>query len=366
MTINMLPNKRLAVLAFTTVTPYVGATGLNYWESSTTNSALASANGAFAVDASVLATAPSSMTQLTQTTATASVTRYQVDTDYTMFGKNFDYSQADPIPSGFLVIPINSKWYFGMAAYSRTAADISTPRFWPVLEETRVRPIVVSFAPSMAYTVGALSVAVTLEYQHGQYLLETERCLFRCTKITAEGSTTGWSGALSATWQATEWLNLSLSHRFASRFDNEEIEFDLPSITSAYASVIVNHHFSLHSSYSLSRWNNKGVRYADYPDRIGLLQGYQHSRRHAISARYQWSDFSFMAGLSQDEAIDSVGGNDVRYRLGVGYPLTDALKLDVSGFKENYANKSFTSDGVERVSVQNNGYGVSLGLTFQL
>lgn len=347
--------------------PIANATGLNFWESSTSNSALASANGAEAVDASILATAPSSMTQLTSTTVTASVTRYQVDTDYDILGTKAAYSKANPIPAGFLVMPLESNWYVGLAAYSRTAADISVPDIAFLPTNARTRPIVVSFAPSVAYKMGNFSIGATLEYQYADYLLEVKKCeLFTCSLETTTGNTNGWSGALSATWQANSWLTLAATHRLASDFGDSNIQFDLPSITSIYGTVAITDNWSWHNTFSLSRWNGKGVFYSDYRDRIGLLKGSRDSKRYATSMEYRIGNLALRGGASIDEAIDSFGGEDIRYRLGAAYNVSDRLTLDLTGFVENYARKNIAVDVLNtKVDVQNNGYGVSLGLTYR-
>ncbi len=360
---------RAILVAFTCFSPVCFATGFNFWESSTSNSALASANGAKAVDASILATAPSSMTQLQDTTVTASVTQYQVDTDYNFFGDESSYSKSNPIPAGFLVAPVSDQWYLGMAAYSRTAADISVPQLLPMtgFYETRVKPIVVSFAPSVAYKVNdSLSLGLTLEYQYASYLMEEQVCpIFRpCTENKVEGTTSGWSGALSATWTVNQYLSLAASHKLESSFGNDDIQFELPSITSLYATVSFAENWHWHNTYSLSRFNGKGIYYTDYSDPFGLLQGVRHSKRYATSMSYDWGQLTLRGGVSIDKSVDPAGGNDYRYRLGLAYRVTDSLILDLTGFVEDYAKKEFSSGQVNLVEVQNQGSGVSLGVSY--
>ncbi|GAL16037.1 long-chain fatty acid transport protein [Vibrio astriarenae] len=366
--------KRLAVVSFCFASTVSHATGLNFWESSTTNSALASANGARAMDASILATAPSSMTQLNSTTVTANVTRYQVDTDYHILGVDSDYSKSDPIPAGFIVTPLTPDWSVGLAMYSRTAADISVPAIYfgklKLSDEVRLRPIVVSFAPSIAYQIGNLSIAGTLEYQYAEHTFERTECkIFQgCTLNEYNDATSGWGGAISATWLVNEQVSLAATHRFASQSGDESTDFDLPSITNAYASIELIPNLIWHNTYSLSRWKGKSIKFQEYPDYIGLLKGSQHSKRYATALEYQWHEFTFMGGVSVDEAIDSFGGKDFRYRLGMGYQVTDHLRLDIAGFSETYAKKylheSLGSMDLN-VEVQNTGYGVSLGMTYQ-
>ncbi|MGL6260305.1 OmpP1/FadL family transporter [Vibrio sp. WXL210] len=364
---------RFALLAVAGYAPLCSATGLNFWESSTTNSALASANGAYAMDASILATAPSSMTQIERTTVTGNVLRYQVDTDYDILGTLADYSKADPIPAGFMVMPINHRWYAGLAIYSRTAADISIPEFKmdplpiPILYETRVRPVVVSFAPSVAFKWDNFSVAATLEYQYAEYILEQDKCrpFLGCAEDIHD-QTSGWGGAISATWQISDAISLAATHRLESHFDDENIEFDLPSITSTYASWAINNNLVWHASYSLSRWQGKGIYYSDYSDPVGLLKGSQHSKRYATSVQYHLKALTLMAGVSLDEAIDAFGGEDIRYRVGLGYDINRHLRLDLTGFSEDYARKYVRVSDDLKVDVQNSGYGIGLGLTYQL
>ncbi|MCL9773502.1 OmpP1/FadL family transporter [Vibrio methylphosphonaticus] len=357
------------ILALVSSSSY--ATGLNFWESSASNSALASANGAKAIDASILATAPSSMTQLKGTTVTANVTYYQVTTDYNIFGKQSQKSQASPIPAGFMVTPINDKWYFGLAAYSRTAADISLPDLAPLpiseLRETRVRPIVVSLAPSVAYRHNDVSIALTAEYLYGDYLLEQQNCgLFQCNGTTeTSGNTSGWSGALSATWAVNQAMTLAIAHRFDSQFGDDEIQFQLPSITSVYGTIQINEQLQWHNTFSLSRWNGQGIHYQNYSDPVGLLRGHRHSKRAGTSMSYDWDKLTLRGGLSIDEAIDSYGGNDIRYRIGLAYRFTQRLTLDVTGFKEDYAEKQFSDGKQTLVNVSNNGVGVSVGISYQ-
>ena len=93
-------------LILMSVTPSASATGFNFWESSALNSSLRAANGAWASDASVLALAPSSMTQLEDTQLSATLNFYSVSTDYEIFQKEAQYEVANPVPSGFFVLPL--------------------------------------------------------------------------------------------------------------------------------------------------------------------------------------------------------------------------------------------------------------------
>lgn len=165
---------------------------------------MASANGAIATDASILALAPSSITQLNSPTVTANVTFYEVTTDYDLFGAETQYKQSDPIPAGFFATPLNDNWSAGLAIYSRTAADISIPQISviiPLTDETRVRPITVSVAPTLAYRWSQVSFAATLEYLYTEYELYQTKCGFRgCNDSKQKDTTSGFSGALSATW----------------------------------------------------------------------------------------------------------------------------------------------------------------------
>lgn len=361
-------------LSASMLTPISNATGLNFWESSSSNSALASANGAAPVDASILATAPSSMTQLTSTTVTASLIRYQVDTDYDILGTKSAYSKANPIPAGFLVMPLESDWYIGLAAYSRTAGDISISEFklppplhLRILDQAHVRPIVVSFTPSVAYRMGSVSLGLSLEYQYADYLLERNDCNFwgKCSEETTKGNTNGWSGALSATWQASDWLRLAATHRLGSDFGDSNIQFDLPSITSIYGTIALTENWFWHNTYSLSRWDGQGITYADYSDPIQLLKGSRDSKRYATSMEHRMGDLALRGGVSIDEAIDSFGGEDVRYRLGGAYSINDYLTVDVSGFSEHYARKNVRLINNLQVDALNQGYGISLSITYR-
>lgn len=342
------------------------ATGLNFWESSATNSALASANGARAIDASILATSPSSMTQLEQTQLTANLTRYQIKTDYDILSFQSQYTKLGLIPAAFFVKPLSPNWYFGLAIYSRTAADITIPKITIFFPKTRVHPVVVSFAPSMAYKIGDLSLGLTLEYQYADYLLEQNQCtiLGRCNLKEIEGNTKGFSGGISATWQINDTVALSLNHTIPSQFDDHNINLDLPSITHAYASIKLLNNLYWHNGYSLSRWKNKQIKYTEYSDFIGLLKGSRNSQRFASSFEYQINKWAFMGGISFDEAVDPLGGNDIRYRLGISHQFNDKFKFDLAGFSEKYAHK-FHQSTIGNVDVKNKGYGISFGVTFQ-
>ena len=344
----------------------VEATGLNFWESSASNSALGSANGAYAVDASILATAPSSMTQIDYAMVSASITNYRVDTDYYIFGTESDYSTASPIPAGFWVTPLENDWYVGMAAYSRTAGDITIPVLVPMLtHETRVRPISVSFSPSVAYQYKDISVGVTLEYQYASYLLEQTICGFRdCELHSYQGITNGWSGGLSVTWKVNDYLSFAANHKFKSDYGNEDIRFYLPAITSFYATFYLVNSLYWHNSYSLSRWNGHGIHYADYNDPVGLLRGSRDSKRYTTSFNYEWRRLSLRGGFSIDQAIDSYGGNDIRYRLGLAFSMTEHIMFDLTGFKEHYAHKQYSSASAVLVDVQNSGLGFSAGISY--
>ena len=350
--------------------PVLGfATGLNFWESSTVNSSLAAANGAKVGDASVLALAPSSITQLEAPTITASVTYYEVSTDYNIFGATTDYSQGDPIPAGFFALPINDNWAAGLAIYSRTAADISIPQITvvvPITAETRVRPITVSVAPTLAYKWNNLSFGVTVELLQSHYELYQTSCFITCNESRLKGSTSGWAGALSSTWIVNPEFSIAFTHRFATRYSDSNIEFDLPAITSLYATWEAIENLDWHFSYSHTGWEDKGVRYTDYSDPFGLLIGTTDSHRLATSVNYRLNDWELRAGISADEAIDAFGGIDVRYRLGLGYHFTENLQADFTGVFEDYAKKEFnTADGLNLISVQNRGFALSTGITYR-
>ncbi|MEZ9418284.1 OmpP1/FadL family transporter [Vibrio breoganii] len=342
----------------------VQATGLNFWESSSINSALASANGAKASDASVLALAPSSITQLDSPTVTANVTYYRVSTDYYLFGAETDYEQADPIPAGFFSMPVSDNWYLGLAIYSRTAADISVPQI-TLVPETRVRPITVSIAPTVAYRWNDASIGLTVESLQSQYLLEQEVCLIRCQDSKIEGTTSGWSGAISATWQVSQALSFAATHRLASQYSDANIEFDLPDITSLYATWSPLKNLDWHTTYSYTQWKNKGIRYTDYSDVIGLLVGASDSQRFATSLNYHIASWDLRVGLSLDEAIDAFGGNDIRYRVGAGYRFNTNWRTDIAFVFEDYARKEYnTNSGDSLVAVQNEGFAAGLGVTY--
>lgn len=346
------------------------ATGLNFWESSTVNSSLASANGATGGDASVLALAPSSITQLGAPTITASLTFYEVSTDYNIFGATTDYSQGDPIPAGFFTLPVSDDLTAGLAIYSRTAADISIPQISvvvPITAETRVRPITVSIAPTLAYQWNNLSFGATVELLQSHYELYQKSCFIGCNEFKLDGSTSGWTGALSATWIVNSEFSVAFAHRFATKYSDSNIEFDLPEITSLYATWRALNNLNWHFTYSHTGWEDKGVRYTDYSDPFGLLVGTTDSHRVATSVNYRLNDWELRAGISADKAIDAFGGTDFRYRLGFGYHFTENLQADISGVFEDYAKKEFnTSDGLNLISVQNSGFALSIGITYRL
>lgn len=343
------------------------ATGLNFWETSTTNSSLASANGAIANDASVLALVPSSMGQLSQATITASVTYYEVSTDYNIFGNKAQYSTKNPIPMGFFVTPIDENISFGLSIYSRTAADINVPKI-PLVhpKETRVAPLTVSVSPSLSYKIGDISFAGTLEYIYAPYALEQTSCILsNCVTSSLEDNTAGWSGALSGTWAINSLISVALTHRFSSHFSDENIDFDLPAITSLYASFLLTNDITWHNTYSYSQWNDKGITYNDYNDPIGLLKGFQNSQRLASSLEYRIGQWSLRGGISLDEAVDQFGGIDSRYRLGMAYDFSDQLAVTIAGITENYAKKQAEIEGNTLVEVQNKGNAISIGASYQ-
>jgi long-subunit fatty acid transport protein len=345
----------------------VQGTGFNFWESSTLNSALANANGAKARDASVQAMVPASITQLNNTMITASVTHYGVDTDYKIFGKETHYSVANPIPSGFLSTPINDNWSFGLGIYSRAAADINVPSIVLVHpNETRLQPITVSVAPTIAYKIGDISLAITGEHLLSQHQLHQTKCLLNNCKTDIEtGDTTGKSGAVSATWQVNSSLSISLMHRLKAQFGNPEINYSLPAISSVYASVTLMDNLYWDLNYSYSRWEGEGIEFTNYTDVLGLLIGFQDSKRYATALEYKINHWFLRAGYSSDEAIDMQGGYDQRYRLGSGYQITPNMAVNITAFKEDYAIKEYNTPDFTLVSVKNKGKGFSLGINYQ-
>ena len=352
------------------------ATGLIFWESSAVNTALAAANGAKATDASALALVPASITQLKHKDISISVTHYQVTSDYDIFATASHYEKSNYIPSFFISSPLNQNWHFGIGMYSRTAADISIPKISmkigqqfeiPLFYETRVTPIIVSASPSLAYRWGALSGALSFEYLYASYEFEQNRRQFGQDKlIKVDDSSQGYSGAISFTWQPMPALSLALKHQLNSRFDDPQVAFNLPSQTSAYLSVQPTSNWLLHASYSQTQWKNHGIYYTQYSDPFGLLVGAKNSRRIGISSSYQLNDWQLMLGFSQDEAIDSLGGEDLRYRLGLSYELTKNTTITAAWMEEHYARKEYKNDKVSLVDVQNNGKAITLGIRYQM
>lgn len=354
-----------AGLCLLSVIPSANATGFNFWESSALNSSLAAANGARARDASVLALAPSSITQLQEAQLSATLNFYSVATDYEIFGQEAQYEVANPVPSGFFVLPLRNNWYFGLGIYSRTAADISVPRI-PLLNpnEVRLQPILLSLTPSLAYRWGSLSLGLSLEYIYADYAYDQTVCrpITGCDEFSLEGKNHGWSGNLSATWQISERVTLALSHQLPSNFDDESLQVALPPITSFYLSTRITDGFYWHNTYSYSQWNDKGMSFTGYADNLGLLVGQVNSHRYATGLDYEVDKWRFGLGFSIDQAIDSFGGNDYRYRAGGGYQLADRWALDFNFMYESYAAKSAEISGTPVVKVQNRGSSFSLGL----
>ncbi|MCP3700393.1 MAG: hypothetical protein GY920_18035 [Aliivibrio sp.] len=363
-------SRQLVLLCYLCLSSPTFATGLTFWESSPNNTALAAANGAIALDSSVLALAPSSITQLNTKNISVAVASYKVTTDYNMFGEKNQYSKANPIPSFFVSTPLANNFYGGLSIYSRNAADISIPEggftfpLFPgidipitISKQTRVMPILVSTAPTLAYRFGNFSVASTLEYIHAQYELETKTSLM-------DGTTNGWSGAFSATWQLDN-INFAYKHQLDSNFDDKNVAFALPSQNIFYISLMPTKSWTINTAYSETKWKEKGVFYTDYTDPFGLIKGSKHSRRLAFSTSYQLNNLRFMAGYSEDEAIDTFGGIDKRYRLGIAYKINSNWDISMSWLKERYAHKEAKLEDSTLVSVQNNGKALSLGVNYQ-
>lgn len=346
------------------------ATGLSFWESSATNTALAAANGAIAQDSSVIALAPSSITQLQQSNLDVSVIRYHVTTDYKIFGTTSQYEAENLIPSFFMSSALNDAFYVGLGIYSRTAVDISTPEIGtsrkPVFYETHVKPIVVSATPVLAYRWNTLSAAIGIEYMRTNYLLEQTRRAFRKDDeyVEIEGTTEGWSGMLSMTWMPQTYVSVSAKYQGKSDFGDEQVTFDLPAITSLYASFELMKSWMLNTSYSYTDWDEKGVRFNEYPDPFGLLVGSQDSQRFAVSTSYELYNWLFMLGYSQDEEVDVLGGQDKRYRLGLRYGVTTNWSFTVTWMHERYEEKKYDFESVNLVSVKNTGNSGSLGVHY--
>ncbi len=106
------------------------------------------------------------------------------------------------------------------------------------------------------------------------------------------------------------------------------------------------------------------MSFTGYPDNLGLLVGQENSHRYATSLDYELGKWRFGLGFSIDQAIDSFGGNDYRYRAGGGYQLADRWALDFNFMSESYATKSAEIRGTPVVKVQNRGSSFSLGLRY--
>lgn len=346
------------------------ATGLSFSESSATNTALAAANGAIALDASVLALAPSSITQLESKEITAAITQYSVTSDYEIFGKVSEYKKKHPIPSFFISSPLSHNFYAGFGLYSRIAADISVPAigssFLPLFYETRVSPIVLSAVPTLAYRWGTLSIAASVEYMHAEYELEQNRRQFGRDKHSRwEGNDNGWSGSLSLTWKPRSDLSFAVKHQYGSNFGDHQANFDLPAQTRFYFSWLPTEAWTINVSVSETMWEGKGIHYSEYNDPFGLLVGERNSKRVALSSSYQWGNWLFMAGYSEDEVIDSLGGKDKRYRLGTSYKFNNKWTVTGAWLQEHYVPKEYYTGSTRLVSVKNNGTAISVAISYK-
>jgi long-subunit fatty acid transport protein len=224
----------------------------------------------------------------------------------------------------------------------------------------------VSVAPSLVYSRDNWSLGITAEYIHSQYSLEYTTCgVFKCNQISVLDETSGWSGAISGTLQVNSQLSLAGAYKFATEFGDQNIDIQLPSVASLFATYHANPNLNIHLSYSYSEWKNKGVRYADYDDPIGLLVGANDSHRLATSLEYHLGCAMMMLGMSADQAIDAFGGNDIRLRAGLGYNFGDHWRIDGVVVSENYAEKVGEASGITFVSVQNEGMLLGLGVNYQ-
>ena len=95
-----------------------------------------------------------------------------------------------------------------------------------------------------------------------------------------------------------------------------------------------------------------------------LLIGVTNSNRYATGLDYEFNKWRVGVGFSADQAIDSFGGSDYRYRVGGGYQLAERWAVDFTYMYEQYVEKSADISGTTVVKVQNQGSSFSLGLQY--
>ncbi|SHG94301.1 OmpP1/FadL family transporter [Ferrimonas marina] len=346
--------------------PSVAASGLGFWEWSASATALANANGAAATDATVASQLPAAMQGLGESQVLASVVNYQVTTDYELpLMPELGYQTTDPIPSMFAVHR-QDQWSFGLGIHSRTAADIQVPQIRYLGQaEARLKPIVVSVAPSLSHSWGAWSLGVGGEWLVADYQLTSGDChwLLGCRGWEQSGRLSGSSFNLSGHWRGDQH-RVGVLWRAPTQFGNEEIDLDLPSMTVLSHSYQLRNQWQTHLSISHTAWEDRGVRFRDYADLFGLLVGHNHSWRVALGADYRWREWELRMGYSQEQAVDRLGGWDSRWRLGLGRTLLGRWQWDGSLMYERYAEKQQQVDPFT-VAIENQGLAVSTSLSYR-
>ena len=101
-----------------------------------------------------------------------------------------------------------------------------------------------------------------------------------------------------------------------------------------------------------------------FPDNLGLLIGQKNSHRYGTGLDYEFNQWRVGLGFSVDQAIDSFGGQDYRYRVGGGYQQAEHWSVDFTYMYEQYAEKSAYISGTTVVEVQNQGSILSPGLQY--
>ena len=335
---------------------YGQATGLNFWETSSINTALASSNGSVAQDASVLALNPSAINGLKEHQLLINLQYYNVTTKYNLFNKYTKYTVGDIIPSAFFIFPINEKYNQAFSIYSRTAADINIPQiFYGILfPKTHVQPIVLSqkYSLSRKYNDN-LSFAWSIERLVGHYLLEQK-------DKNISDTVQGFSGDLSVSFKLKN-MHFGVVNQFSSHFSDKNIEFKLPNIVKTFIAYSMSD-FNFFFNYSFSNWKGRGVFFDEYKDPIGLLKPSRDSHRYALALQYLFSQkLHYLAGVSIDSVTDNFGGHDVRYRLGSEYHYSKKFSYSLSFMYENYVEKYL--DPI--VSVKNTGWNISVGIQWR-
>lgn len=329
-------------------------------------------NGAIAEDASVVASNPALMTQLTQPELTV-VGAYilpDVAVEGSSLPNGLDASDEDVAPDAFVpafyyVARLNDRLTAGIGAFSQFGLTSQYSNDFASLEVAdRASITTFTINPSMAYKFNdQLSVGFGLDVIAAKAELNTsvpsylQPAMGGGDLLGMEGSgyDIGWN--LGVSWQPLATTTVGFSYRsgyditlegeansnLVAAYNNDgDLVLSLPDVTDLSVAHQFNDQFQLSASVTYTNWERFDSLEADI-DGVGTVhikeENWNGAYRYAVGGSYQHTpDLTFRAGIAYDESpvaeenrsLSIPDSNRIWYSAGANMLLSETMDLDLA------------------------------------